>query len=599
MAAEVQPLPLLRGAPGPAPLTADQAYWKTFKNQLLLPSPHDSGVTSISIPDHNPVGAQADTFAVTSGGRVQIYSAKTRKLVKNISRFGVDDTARSGVLRRDGRILLAGGDSGIVQAFDTGSRAILRQWRGEHAHKQAVHVVRWNPIILTDLMSASDDRTVRVWDLTDDVAKWTGIGHEDYVRSACYLPGQDGMIATGSYDQTVRLWDTRQPGNDRPAMSFKHAAPIEDLIPLTNFVLASAAGNEVTILDLIAGKAQHIIRSHQKTVTSLSTGQDTSRLLTGGLDGHVKVHNTTSWEVVAGFKYPSPILSLAVVSTGQQVIDREDRHLAVGLQTGLLSIRTRIAGAEKVKAREKTKRMDALIAGEGDAYERAQRKKDTRQGIRARDRGKDFRGEGADIIITGNERTRTKPLRPWQRSLRSGKYALALDEVLAGDPYSNEDMLTLVTALRHRSALRTAVSNRSPENLVPLLKWILKYINHARHVSLIYDVVLLLLDAYGEKMEEWLANEDDTGKEVLFLVKRLARRVRKGAYYASQAQGTLGMIGLMEISRGSVSMMSGQHIPNIALLAWDKTVSAARRSSPGPWSHVPQDGADAHTIANA
>ncbi|TKA78758.1 hypothetical protein B0A55_04130 [Friedmanniomyces simplex] len=467
MAAEVQPLPLLRAAPGPAPLTADQAYWKTFKNQLLLPSPHNSGVTSITVPDYNPTGAQADTFAVTSGGRVQIYNAKTRKLVKTISRFGVDDTARSGVLRRDGRILLAGGDSGVVQAFDTGSRAILRQWRGEHAHKQAVHVVRWNPSVLTDLMSASDDRTVRVWDLTDDVAKWTGIGHEDYVRSACYLPGQDGMVATGSYDQTVRLWDTRQPGNDRPALSFKHAAPIEDLIPLNSSVLASAAGNQVTILDLIAGKANHIIRSHQKTVTSLSTGQDDSRLLTGGLDGHVKVHNTTSWKVVAGYKYPSPILSLAVVSPGPRMTDREDRHLAVGLQTGLLSIRTRLAGAEKVKAREKTKRMDALIAGEADAYERTQKKKDLRQGIRARDRGKDFRGEGADIIITGNERTRTKPLRPWQRSLRSGKYALALDEVLAGQSFSNEDMLTLVTALRHRSALRTALSNRSPENLVP------------------------------------------------------------------------------------------------------------------------------------
>jgi len=55
-----------------------------------------------------------------------------------------------------------------------------------------------------------------------------------------------------------------------------------------------------------------------------------------------------------------------------------------------------------------------------------------------------------------------------------------------------------------------------------------------------------------------------------------------------------------KISRRSVSMMRGQHIPNIALLAWDdKIVSAARRSSPGPWSHVPQDGADAHAIANA
>ncbi|KAK5717636.1 U3 small nucleolar RNA-associated protein 15 [Elasticomyces elasticus] len=543
MAAEVQPLPQLRAAPGPAPLTADQAYWKTFKNQLLLPSPHNSGITSITIPDHNPTGAQTDTFAVTSGGRVQIYNGKTRKLGKTISRFGVDDTARSGVLRRDGRILLAGGDSGVVQAFDTGSRAILRQWRGEHAHKQAVHVVRWNPSVLTDLMSASDDRTVRVWDLTDDVAKWTGVGHEDYVRSACYLPGQDGMIATGSYDQTVRLWDTRQPGNNRPALSFKHAAPVEDVVPLSSSVLASAAGNEVTVLDLIAGKASHILRSHQKNITSLTTGQNGTRLLSGGLDGHVKVHNTTSWEVVAGFKYPSPILSLAVIPTGSQA---EDRHLAVGLQTGLLSIRTRLAGTEKVKAKEKSKRMDALIAGTSDAFERTQKKKDMRQGIRARDRGKDFRGEGADIIITGNDRVRTKKLRPWQRNLREGKYALALDQVLGAEEFHNQDMLTLLTALRHRSALRSALANRTPETLLPILQWVVKYVNHARYVTLVYDVVLLLLDMYSLKLEEWLETEDSEAKDVRNLVRRLGRRVRKGADYAGQAHGTLAMLGLIE-----------------------------------------------------
>lgn len=35
MAAEVQALPLVRVPPGPAPLTANQVYWKICKNQLL------------------------------------------------------------------------------------------------------------------------------------------------------------------------------------------------------------------------------------------------------------------------------------------------------------------------------------------------------------------------------------------------------------------------------------------------------------------------------------------------------------------------------------------------------------------------------------
>lgn len=554
MAAVVQPLPRQKDPPGPAPVTADQAYWKTFKNQLLIPAPHNAAITSITIPDHNPTGSQPDTFAVTAGGRVQIYSTKTRKAVKTISRFGVDDTARSGVLRRDGRILLAGGDSGVVQAFDTGSRAILRQWRGEHAHKQAVHCMRWNPRTLTELLSTSDDRTVRIWDLTEDMAKWTGVGHEDYVRSGCYIPGQESIIVSGSYDQTVRLWDTRQAGNSRPALTFKHDAPIEDVLALDSSTLAAAAGNQVAILDLTAGKVQHIIRSMGKAVTSLSTASR-KRLLTGSLDGHVKVHNTSSWEVITGRKYPAPILSLAVIPSHSGT-ESHDKHLTVGLQNGLLSIRTRLAGAEKTRAREQTKKMDALIAGEADEYERKQKKKDLRQGIRARDRGSDFRGEGADIVITGNERERTAKMKEWQRSLRQGKYGLALDQALqpaVRDSADREDVLTLITTLRHRSALRTALANRSAEQLIPVLEWTLKYINHPRNVSLLYDVLLQILDLYSAKLGEWDAGEgDEDGLEVIRLIKRLRRMVTRQAEQAQSAHMTLGALEMIEASAESI-----------------------------------------------
>jgi len=394
-------------------------------------------------------------------------------------------------------------------------------------------------------MSASDDRTVRVWDLTEDAAKWTGTGHDDYVRAGCYMPGQDGIVVTGSYDQMVRVWDTRQAGTtSRSAMAFKHPAPVEDIIAMTGSTVAAAAGNEVCILNLVAGKAEHIIRSHQKTVTSISTAQRGSRLLTGGLDGHVKVHNTESWEVVAGFKYPAPILSLNVVGIRVQD-DRDDRHLAVGLQSGLLSLRTRLAGAEKARVREKEKRMDALIAGEADEYERKQRKKDLRQGIRARDRGKDFRGEGADIVITGNDRNRQKKPAPWQHSLRTGKYGLALDQTLGHQPFVNEDVLTLLTALRHRSALRSALANRTERELMPVLRWVLKNIGTPRHLNIIYDVLLLLMDLYSHRMADWQEDDED-GREAHKIFLRIGKRIRAGAELAQQANATLGMLNALE-----------------------------------------------------
>lgn len=537
MAAEVQPLAPVRAAPGPAPITADQAYWRSFKNQLLVPSPHNSAITSIT------AGA-TDTFAVSSGARVQIYNSRTRKLIKTISRFGVDDTARSGVLRRDGRILLASGDSGIVQAFDTGSRAILRQWGREEKRRQGVHCVRWSLSELTQFMTCGDDRTVRVWDLTEDQPRWIGRGHEDYIRTGCWLPEQGGVLVSGSYDQTVRVWDSRLSGEGRPAMTFKLAAAVEDVLALGPSTVAAAAGSTVSILNLIAGKADAVLRSHQKTVTKLARAQDGSRLLTAGLDGHVKVHSTESWEVVASVKYTAPILSLAVVSSGG-----DDRHLAVGLQTGLLSLRTRLAGTEKVKAKEKEKRMQAMIEGTADDHDRAKRKKDLRQGIRARDRGRDFRGEGVDIIIAGNDRGRVKKLKAWQKSLREGHYSLALDQVLrpAGGPdaFSGEEVLTLITALRHRSALRTALANRSEEQLIPVLAWVLNKISSPRLLPLVTDVLLLLLDLYSYRLGEWAEADSEDGRKIVRLIQRITARVRKGAEVAERAEGVVGMVSLL------------------------------------------------------
>ena len=50
----------------------------------------------------------------------------------------------------------------FVQVFDSGSRAVLRQFQG---HKRAVHVTRFAPDKL-HVLSGGDDVTVRWWDVS-------------------------------------------------------------------------------------------------------------------------------------------------------------------------------------------------------------------------------------------------------------------------------------------------------------------------------------------------------------------------------------------------------------------------------------------------
>ena len=179
-------------------------------------------------------------------------------------------------------------------------------------------------------MSASDDKTVRLWDLPSNVPNRVFNGHSDYVRCGAFMPGDSNVIISGSYDETVRVWDARAPGGS--VLTFKHADPIEDVLPLpSGTTLLAASGNAISVLDLVAAKPLRLITNHQKTVTTLSLASNGRRVVSGSLDGHVKVFETANWNVVSGAKYPSPILSLAVVSAGAT---QEDRHLAVGMQSG-------------------------------------------------------------------------------------------------------------------------------------------------------------------------------------------------------------------------------------------------------------------------
>ncbi|KAF2137220.1 uncharacterized protein K452DRAFT_321916 [Aplosporella prunicola CBS 121167] len=531
MAAEIRPLQPVKLPAAPSALTPEQKYWRTFSSQLLLPSPHSSPITSVTAPAFSPSASQLagpETFAVTSGTRVQVFSSRTRKPLKTITRFGVEDRAHSGDIRRDGRVLVAGGDSGAIQAFDINSRAILKTWK---EHKQPVWVTKWSPTELTTLMSASDDTTVRLWDLPSDASTQTFVGHQDYVRCGGFMPGQaDRLLYSGSYDQTVRLWDPRVRG--KAVMVFKHAAAVESVLPLpSGTTLLAAADNQISVLDLVAGRPLQILKNHQKTVTSLALGSNGERVLSGGLDGHVKVFETTGWNVVAGFKYPSPILSLGVIASGAA---REDKHLAVGMENGLLSLKTRLSGEQKVKARERAKEMQALMEGRIEEYDK---KRKRGKGWEKRLRGKDFTGEGADIVIDGNERGKIRNMSKWETALRKGQYERALDLVMESQQANPQDTLTLLTALRHRSALRVALKGRDELTLQPVLKWLTRAVGDPRHVQLAADVAFVLLDLYAEDMGQ--------SPEIDALVDRLHETVRRCAEISQQAWSTMGMLDML------------------------------------------------------
>ena len=182
-----------------------------------------------------------------------------------------------------------------------------------------MHVTKFSPLDQTQVLSCSDDTTVRLWDVPSQSAIATFQDHTDYVRTGQISPNNPNLILTGSYDATVRLLDARTGECEMvmggsSADGAKNAAPVEQVLMFPSGTVAlSTAGPILRIWDLVAGgRCTRALSNHQKTITALAFNASASRLLTGSLDQMVKVYDVSSYSVVHTMRYPAPLLCLAI-----------------------------------------------------------------------------------------------------------------------------------------------------------------------------------------------------------------------------------------------------------------------------------------------
>ena len=160
-------------------------------------------------------------MAITTSLSVVIMNA-SQKQQKMLSRF--NDTAYSGRYRHDGRLVAAGGEEGVVRTFEAASGTAMRTLKG---HSAPVHAVRWAPGGM-HLFSGSDDKTIRMFDVPTSECVWSRGArgeHTDYVRAVCSSPLSPSIWASGAYDRTVCVWDTRSD-DQRPLLVVMRALPL-------------------------------------------------------------------------------------------------------------------------------------------------------------------------------------------------------------------------------------------------------------------------------------------------------------------------------------------------------------------------------------
>lgn len=477
--------------------TPEQKYWRSFGNTQLVKE--HNAITHISF---NPVSPY--DIAVTSSARIQVFSSKTRQMIKTFLRF--KETAYSGEYRYDGKLLIAGDSSGLVQVFDAvNPRTVLVTVQ---ASQYPVHVTRFHPTLLSQLLVASDDKTAKLYDITrTEQALLTFNGHNDYIRSATFVKDQQNLIATGCYDGIVRVFDSRVK-SDSSIMEFHHDAPVEDIVSVSQNTLVTSGSNYVKAWDIPSHKLTKKLSNFTKTVTCLSMAGE-NNLLAGSLDGHVKIYDISqiNWEVKFGWKFGSGVLSCGV--------SPESKHFVTGLTSGLLLIRSKKIGAAPPKKGE-------LKQKKSSAYGKIIR-------------GTEYHGEFEHRIIGDKDKTAKKPQK-FEKLLNTFQWAEAFD--LGFQQGMPKDVtLTILEELKKLGKVTIALRNRNEATLEPFLSWSVKHLDDVKCLDILVDYLLIVFKEYGDLIEKSLLLEE--------LFVGLRRKVDVEIEKSNEANKIEGMLQLL------------------------------------------------------
>ncbi|MFG2529229.1 AAA family ATPase [Streptomyces sp. NPDC048516] len=161
------------------------------------------------------------------------------------------------------------------------------------------------------LATASYDRTVRLWDVADPThPKPLGkplTGHTSWVSTAVFSP--DGhTLASASDDGTIRLWDVRNPSRPRPIgaplTGHNGTAYLLAFSPDGHTLAAADEDHTVRLWDVADTRRPRklgVLTGHTAAVRSVAFSPDGRTVAAGGDDATIRLWNT------ADPRHPKPV----------------------------------------------------------------------------------------------------------------------------------------------------------------------------------------------------------------------------------------------------------------------------------------------------